>query len=73
MKISSTAIFFLAANTILSLVMILSHLSVQQSGAFLTGDDVGKFKSLFCDIKQTTVIWRVGLQYNLGATDFLKS
>jgi hypothetical protein len=57
MKISSTAIFFLAANTILSLVMILSHLSVQQNGAFLT-----EAKSLFWDIKQTTVICRVGLQ-----------
>jgi hypothetical protein len=62
MKISSTAIFFLAANTILSLVMILSHLSVQQNGAFLTEVDVGKLKSLFWDIKQTTVICRVGLQ-----------
>jgi hypothetical protein len=50
----------LAANTILSLVMILSHLSVQQNGAFLTEDDVGKLKSLFWDIKQTTVICRVG-------------
>ncbi len=63
----------MAANTILSLVMILSHLSVQQNGAFLTEDDVGKFKSLFWDIKQTTVIWSVGLEYNLGATDFSKS
>jgi hypothetical protein len=53
--------------------MILSHLSVQQNGAFLTEDDVGKFKSLFWDIKQTTVIWSVGLEYNLGATDFSKS
>jgi hypothetical protein len=63
----------LAANTILSLVMILSHLSVQQNGAFLTEDNVGKLKSLFWDIKQITVICRVGLQYNLGANDFSKS
>jgi hypothetical protein len=53
--------------------MILSHLSVQQNGAFLTEDDVGKLKSLFWDIKQITVICRVGLQYNLGANDFSKS